>query len=200
MAEHIRVFIDFWNFVITWNEKTQNKRIDWPKVPQILIDETLKITGIDDYQYNGTKVYASVDMTTKDGGKFKGWLKSFLDRQPGINIHISERKPRLKAVHCRDCDKDISNCPHCNQPLKRASEKGIDSAIITDMFSLAWESAYSIAILVTSDADYVPAVKNLQAKGFKIINARWSKIGYELCGACWASIDLENIIQALERN
>jgi len=138
-------------------------------------------------------------MTTQEGGKLKNWLKSFLDRQAGINVHIRERKPRLKPIHCKNCQIEIANCPGCNQPLKRSSEKGIDAAIITDMFSLAWEDAYSIAILATSDADYVPAVENLQAKGFKIINAGWSNIGFELCGACWASINIENIADALLR-
>ena len=126
-------------------------------------------------------------------------MKSFLDRQPGINVLIRERKPHPKPIHCKNCDQDISNCPKCDQPLKRAVEKGIDSAIITDMFSLAWEDAYSIAILVTSDADYVPAVENLQAKGFKVINATWSNIGYQLAGICWAYIDIGNIKSQLFR-
>jgi len=55
MAEHIRIFIDFWNFQLTWNERTGSKLIDWPKLPQILIQEAIKITAIDDYHYDGIK-------------------------------------------------------------------------------------------------------------------------------------------------
>ena len=36
-------------------------------------------------------------------------------------------------------------------------EKGVDTAIITDLLTLAWEGAYDVAILVSSDADLVPA-------------------------------------------
>lgn len=199
MAEHIRVFIDFWNFQLEWNHRTQSKKINWPILPQTLINEALKISSIDNSKYDGTKVYASVDMTTQEGGKLKNWLKSFLDRQPGINVHIRERNPHLKPVHCKNCNKDIINCPECGQPFKRAVEKGVDSAIITDMFSLAWAGAYTIAILLSSDADYVPAVENLQAKGFKIINATWKDMGYKLCGTCWAHIDIGSIAQSLIR-
>ena len=126
-------------------------------------------------------------------------MTSFLDRQPGINITIKERKPRLKPIHCKECNNKISECPFCKKPLKRAAEKGIDAAVITDMFSLAWANAYSIAILVTSDADYVPAVENLQAKGLKIINAAWENIGFQLAGTCWASFHINDLIPQLTR-
>ena len=169
MAEHVRIFVDFWNFQLEWNKRTNSQKINWTILPQILFQELTKIQSIDSPKYDGTKVYASVDMTTPEDGRLKNWLKSFLDRQPGINVHIRERKPHLKSVHCKNCGKEIVNCPECNQPLKRAVEKGVDSAIITDMFSLAWVEAYSIAILLSSDADFVPAVDNLQAKGFKIM-------------------------------
>jgi uncharacterized LabA/DUF88 family protein len=199
MPERIRIFVDFWNLQLQWNRTTNSKKIDWPKLPQILLNKTELITGIKDYQYDGTKVYSSVDMTTSEGGKLKGWLKTFLDRQPGINVYIRERKPHLKPIHCKNCNKEIDDCPFCNEPLKRAAEKGIDSAIITDMFSLAWANAYSMAILVTSDADYVPAVENLQAKGLKVINAAWRNIGFELSGTCWASFNIDDLVSSLER-
>ena len=200
MPERIRIFVDFWNFQLQWNDTAPNLKIDWPKLPGVLLKKTEMVAGIDNYQYDGTIVYSSVDMTTPVGGKHKGWLKTFLDRQPGINVYTRERKPHPKPVYCRECGGTIADCPLCNKPLKRAAEKGIDSAIITDMFSLAWANAYSVAILVTSDADYVPAVENLQAKGFKIINGAWKNIGYELRGKCWAAFDIDELIPLLKRS
>lgn len=199
MAEQIRIFVDFWNFQLQWNETSPNQPLNWSKLPQIFLQETVRLATVNNYQYDGCRVYASVNMGTQEGGKLKGWLKTFLDRQPGINIYIRERKPRLKGFHCKECDTEISICPNCSKPLKRAAEKGVDSAIVTDMFSLAWASAYSMAILVTSDADFVPAVENLQAKGFKVINAAWKNIGYQLSGTCWASFNIDDLIPQLIR-
>ncbi|MBC8434164.1 NYN domain-containing protein [Desulfobacula sp.] len=200
MPERIRIFIDFWNFQLQWNATAKDKKIDWKILTQTLLDETSKITKINNYQYNGCKVYTSINMDTQEGGKLKGWLKTFLDRQPGINIEIRERKPHLKPIHCRECHQNIDDCPRCDKPIKRAVEKGVDAAIITDMFSLAWADAYTVAILVTSDADYVPAVENLQAKGFKIINATWENIGYQLAGTCWASFNIDKLVPKLTRS
>jgi len=197
MAEHIRIYIDFWNFQLEWNNRTGKKIINWADLPQLFIKEAIKITKINDYQYDGTKIYTSVHTSNPKERGLKNWLTSILDQQPGINVNIRKRRSMLKPVHCQFCDKDILECPLCKKPFERAVEKGVDAAIITDMFSLAWANAYNIAILTTSDGDYVPAVENLQSKGFKIINAAWKRKGYQLRGACWASFDIDDLIPTL---
>ena len=75
----------------------------------------------------------------------------------------------------------------------------MDAAILTDMFSLAWEQAYEVAILVSSDADMVPAVEKIQDKGLKVINATWSGWGHQLAKTCWASFDIDPLIIQLSR-
>jgi hypothetical protein len=49
--------------------------------------------------------------------------------------------------------------------------KGIDTAIASDMVSLAWEDAYDIGVLVGADADLVPVAEFLDKKGKQIIQA-----------------------------
>jgi len=78
-------------------------------------------------------------------------------------------------------------------------EKGVDAHIVTDLFTLAWENAYDIGILVTSDADFVPAVERIQEKGIKIINATWHDYGFELSRTCWASFYLDDLIAQIRK-
>ena len=54
---------------------------------------------------------------------------------------------------------------------EKAAEKGVDTAIATDMIRLAWEKAYDVAVLASSDGDLVPAVEFLDLKGARIIQA-----------------------------
>ncbi|NLP04408.1 NYN domain-containing protein [Candidatus Fermentibacteria bacterium] len=70
------------------------------------------------------------------------------------------------------------------------TEKGVDTAIATDMIRLAWEGAYEIAVLVSLGADLVPAVEFLDAKGRKVIQAGFPPKGQDLMKACWGSFDL----------
>ena len=68
-----------------------------------------------------------------------------------------------------------------------------------NLIGLAWEGAYKVAVLVSSDKDFIPAVDYLQAKNIHIINATWKGRGHELAKVCWASFELDSYIAALMR-
>jgi uncharacterized LabA/DUF88 family protein len=67
------------------------------------------------------------------------------------------------------------------------------------MLSLAWQNAYDIAVLVSSDADFVPAVTKIQDAGLKVINAAWADRGHHLKRACWGSFNLNPITSTITR-
>ena len=74
--------------------------------------------------------------------------------------------------------------------MRGTDEKGIDTRIATDLVSLAWEQAYDIAVLVSSDQDFVPAAEYLQNKGVKVIHAGIANKGMLLKQKCWGTFDL----------
>ncbi|MBU0703367.1 MAG: NYN domain-containing protein [Chloroflexi bacterium] len=82
----------------------------------------------------------------------------------------------------------------------RTVEKGIDTAIVTDMISLAWANAWDVAVLVSSDRDYIPLVEFLTTKGLKVINAYFPPHGAHLARTCWANIDFRPHLPALARS
>ncbi len=67
------------------------------------------------------------------------------------------------------------------------------------MLALAAEKAYDVAILVSSDADFVPAVEWLQGRGLKVLNATWTDHGFELAKISWVSMTLDSVIPDLTR-
>jgi uncharacterized LabA/DUF88 family protein len=73
---------------------------------------------------------------------------------------------------------------------------GVDTLIATDMIRLAWENAYDVAVLATSDSDLVPAVEFLDVKGLKVIQAGFPPMSADLATKCWASFDV--VIQRSE--
>jgi hypothetical protein len=204
MPYRTRVFIDFWNFSLQWRDRTDKKtRIDWGQLPQVLLAEgekQLRAVGIQDTLHlEETLVYASYDADAA-GKKLKGWLDSYLDKQPSFRVKTRERRPKRRPIHCRACGEEHDTCPHCNETLKWSPEKGVDAAIVTDLLSLASENAYEVAILVSSDADFVPAVEWLQGRGPKVLNATWTNHGFELAKTSWASITLDALIPDLTRS
>lgn len=56
-----------------------------------------------------------------------------------------------------------------------------------------------VAILISSDRDFIPAVQMLTAKGYKVINAHFPPSGMNFAGECWASIDIRKGLPDLAR-
>lgn len=131
MAYRTRVFIDFWNFQLNWNDRARasGAQIDWPIVPRVLLDEArkkLEVAGItDQLALEETLVYASYNPDTE--GKLRGWLASFLDRQPSFRVKVRERRAKPRKIHCSSCGHDNDSCQECQSPFTWAPEKGVDT-------------------------------------------------------------------------
>lgn len=195
--QRAHVFVDYWNFQLRWNERAGEARCNWASLPLVLCERlgALPISG--DVDYQGMRVYASCD---PDDENLRRWLENFLERQPGTGVSILERRRRFDHIRCRSCGYETGTCPSCGQPLVWSAEKGVEAALITDLFDLAWADALDVAILVSSDSDFVFPVVALQGRGVKVVNAAWRGAGQELARAAWAMLDLDDLIPQLVRD
>lgn len=193
-----RIFVDFWNLQLTINEHVgYNFKIDWRALSPRLITEAESCLG-STLQFDGANVYLSYDPKTKPGRNLLNWSLNTLDRFPGIKV-ISEKRQAKRAPKCPSCHTSVQTCPHCGGRMTGTVEKGIDTAIATDMISLAWENAWDVAILVSSDKDFIPVVEFLASKGKRVLNVHLPPKGIHLARTCWASIDLGPLLPDLER-
>ena len=175
----------------------------WKAVPRVLLDEAkkqLETAGIHEpLSLEETLVYASYNPATEGDRKLKGWLDSFLDKQPSFRVNARERRPKPRKIHCSKCGHDNEVCQECSEPFRWAPEKGVDTAIVTDLLALASENAYDVAVLLSSDADHIPAVEWVQGRGRKVVNATWSRHGFDLAKTSWAASELDHVIPLLSR-
>jgi uncharacterized LabA/DUF88 family protein len=196
----IRAFIDFWNIQLTMNEREASEnniadcrvKIDWQNIGSCLAQIAAKKANVENnYSFDGVVVYASFNPKNVEGRHFNKWMTTWLNRQPGIQVQCLERQPKAPPK-CPSCYKVIEYCPHpdCGSKIMGTIEKGVDTLISTDMIRLAWEDAYDIAVLASSDRDLVPAVQFLISKGRKIIQAGFPPSGVHLATSCWASFDI----------
>ena len=63
----------------------------------------------------------------------------------------------------------------------------------TDMVSLAWADTYDIAVLVSSDRDFVPVAEFLESRDIKVIHGAFPPTGAHLTQKCWGSISLADL-------
>lgn len=205
----IAVFIDYWNFQLTLNEKASKKagteqriKVAWNQLGPELVAKSCEVLGCTPAtaSFEGTYIYTSYNPTSEEGRKFRNWATTWLDRQPGINVEIRERKPKA-LPKCPICRRPITHCPHneCGQPIVATVEKGIDTLLVTDLIRLAHANSYDVAVLATSDADMVPAVKFIQTTGKKVIQAGFPPNGVDLATECWGSFNVMDIADRLTR-
>jgi uncharacterized LabA/DUF88 family protein len=83
--------------------------------------------------------------------------------------------------------------------MRGTEEKGVDTRIVTDMISLAWANAYDVAVIVSSDRDFVPVAEFLQTKGIKVIHASFPPKGSELSQKCWGNFPVPALMTAFSR-
>src|SRR5258708_27154847 len=95
LKTRVRVFIDYWNFQLTLEEreavfkKTATARfsVDWLKLGPWLAEKACSCIGVpkSDMSFDGINVYASYNKATEGGRGFHSWVTNCLDRQPGVD-------------------------------------------------------------------------------------------------------------------
>ena len=200
VAEHrVRVFIDFWNFELSVEKAWPDFKIDWRTLGPHLAQEALRIideTARVDYQ--GMNVYGSYSSSDRDQ-KLRRWATRTLDTFPGVHVSMEPRRRRHTGPACPTCHEVVSQCPKCNADMRGTEEKGIDTRIATEMISLAWVNNYDVAVLVSSDRDFVPVVEFLGTRGIKIVHGAFPPQAAELTQKCWGSICIPSICEGFRR-
>ncbi|HEX6042516.1 NYN domain-containing protein, partial [Longimicrobium sp.] len=199
MPPRVMIFVDFWNTQLSWNEWHQRRgarstvRIPWEhRFPQVLLQR------IDpDAIYAGTYVYASYHPSHAADHRLRQFLRA-MDGFPGYTVLVKERAPR-SPTRCPhpSCRKPISVCPHCDRAIERTVEKGIDTALVTDLIRCGLDHHYDRAILVAADADHVPAVKFLGGRMKQITHCWFRGEAGELRTSCWDHLFLDDLMPAL---
>ena len=88
----LRLYIDFWNFSLNWNDRSGSSQCDWSRLPLVLTQQAqnlLSHAGLGTISLEETRVYASYEPGREV--KLKNWLHNFLDKQPGIRVFAVER-------------------------------------------------------------------------------------------------------------
>ncbi len=196
MALRTRIFVDYWNFQLNWNERAQDARCDWLALPWALIRATEKVARLTELSYEGTHIYASVDPNNEN---LLNWLESFLDRQAGFMVSTARLTRRPRPVRCSTCGREQEVCPECGELFTLTASKGLTTRMVCDLLALDHAGAYDIAVLASSDTELVPAVAHLVRGGAKLVHAGWRDSGLDLARESWASFELDPLIPELVR-
>jgi NYN domain len=190
---NIRLFVDFWNLQLRWNDHMRSATgsqtpvpLAWRKLPSVLKSGLSSILGSsDEIILKGTRIFASVNPRKGSSDeRLKVYLHS-LGQAPGIQVTMRDRRP-IKDT-----------CPSCHRPIERTVQKGVGAEIITALFEGAISNSYDMALLISSDADYVSAIHFIQNRLNKeIVHVGFKDGGAEVRSASWGHVLLDGDIAA----
>ena len=185
----VQVFVDFWNYTLGVRQIDSSFKTDWRSLPKILTREAGNLVDPGALAiYQGMNVYASYNKNSEKS--LHRWATNTLDTFAGVNVHFRPRNKKKSYPSCPNCHTEAKICTNCGTDMRGTEEKGIDTRIATDLVSLAWEGAYDVAVLVSSDQDFVPAAEYLQNKGIKVIHGGIANRGHHLKQKCWGALDV----------
>jgi uncharacterized LabA/DUF88 family protein len=196
----VHVFIDFWNFSLSLRSVDGGFMINWSPIGPLLAKEAARLVDpIAQASFEGLHVYGSYDPGKANDLKLKKWFTNTLDKMPGTHAVLLERQRRKGYPRCPACRAETTKCHACDADMRGTEEKGVDTRIVTDMIALAWSSAYDLAVIVSSDRDFVPVAEFLQARGIKVIHGAFPPSGSHLTQKCWGSIRIPDLMDRFRK-
>lgn len=164
---------------------------DWAKLgPNLSRAAAAVVDTTTTGQYQGLNFYGSHDPASDADRRLHSWATTVVDRFPGVNVSIVPRQRKRSPPKCPSCRNAVAQCPNCGADMRGTEEKGVDVRTATDMISLAWADNYDIAVLVSSDRDFVPVAEFLDTRGIKVIHGAFPPKGSELTKRCWGHVDV----------
>ena len=190
----VRVFVDFWNYSLSMRDVDKYFRTDWAKLGSVLSSAAAKVVNPTEAgEYQGLNFYGSYDPASDGDRKLHRWATTVVDTFPGVNVSIVPRQKKRSPPRCPACYDEVPTCPSCGADMRGTEEKGVDVRMATAMISLAWADNYDIAVLVSSDKDFVPVTEFLETKGVKVIHGAFPPNGAQLTQKCWGSINIADL-------
>lgn len=165
-SKRLMVFIDGSNFYFSLKKTFSTSKIDLKKFVDFLIadNELISIK-----YYNAPLNQKDDEEGYKKQQKFFEYLKTI----PKLDLYLGRLEKR---------------------PDNHKTEKGVDVKIAIDLLVNAFKDNYDVAILISNDADFIPAIEEVQKIGKSVYYVGFSKMkSYHLKKICDKTIKINEI-------
>ncbi|MCP4504020.1 MAG: NYN domain-containing protein [Deltaproteobacteria bacterium] len=179
----VAIYIDGRNFYAGWRDAADGHRLNFEKMASWLSEQAggTSLAGVHYFTSVAPRSDAVPD-------KLSGFL-DLLESNAGYFVHRFQRRP------------GTNHCQECKTPIYFSVDKEVDTSLVTDIVMGAATNAYDICVLLTGDAEVVPAVKAVQGLGKKVFVSTWggASLSRRLQRTTFDHIDLVGGLSTFER-
>lgn len=177
----VRIFVDYSNFVIGWQDRIKEWHLAWDRIPGLIMDKLVENGLAREVELRGITVYASTHPDRKGEDKIEeDWLRYTLDQISGYTVRTAIRQPQK-------CDHGIHDDHY------HYVEKGVDTMIVCDMLALAMRDSYDLGVIVSDDSDLIPSIESVQnVLDRQIVHVGFGDSGDRIRSAAWAHLLLDD--------
>src|SRR6266550_5979735 len=171
----VSVFFDGQNFYRSLQRYDESLRVDYDRLAAWIT----QAVGGPGAIFAGAHYYVGVSSDAPP--LVEGFLKG-LELRPGYFV---KREPRVRRT---------GRCPACGGDYEYTTEKRVDTRLVADIIQYAAIGAFDVAVLVSGDDDFVPAVEAVNALGRQVWVATWSaeELSKDLRVKCFGHIHLSD--------
>ena len=175
----VSIFFDGQNFYRSLQRYDEALRVDYDRLAAWITHAVGGATAI----FGGAYYY--VGLSADAPPLVEGFLKG-LELRPGYFV---KREPRVRRT---------GRCPACGGDYEYTTEKRVDTRLVADIIQYAAIGAFDVAVLVSGDDDFVPAVEAVNALGRQVWVATWSaeELSKDLRVRCFGQIHLSEGVGA----
>src|SRR3989449_6942930 len=175
----VSVFFDGQNFYRSLQRYDESLRVDYDRLAAWIT----QAAGGPGAIFAGAHYYVGVSADAPP--LVEGFLKG-LELRPGYFV---KRELRVRRS---------GRCPACSADYEYTTEKRVDTRLVADIIQYAAVGACGVAVLVSGDDDFVPAVEAVNALGRQVWVATWSaeELSKDLRVRCFGQIHLSDGVGA----
>lgn len=169
-SKRVMVFIDGSNFYYSLKKTFLTSKVDIKKFIDFIVDKNNLISI---KYYNAPLNQNDDEEAYKKQQKFFEYLKTISK----LDLYLGRLEKR---------------------PDNHKTEKGVDVKIAIDLLVNAFKDNYDIAILISNDADFIPAIEEVQKIDKMVFYVGFSKMkSYHLKKICDKTIKIEDVSKYL---
>ncbi len=170
-------------FRYDWFYSELSKKFD---IQKVFFYDAIKSIKIEPVQYAAQQRFHE---------RLKKWIPGLVIRHRKLKyIRVDNRVENAKknTAFCNPCKIKLEEFLKVSGLHKLSKEKGIDIQLVADMIKGAFQEKYELALLLTGDADFVPAVELVQLLKKDVVNIHcYAGSSSELRNACDSHIKID---------